>query len=132
MTTLKQNPFLLSSILDDFFPTEHSNYPFVNIYEAEKNFIVELQIPGISKDALQIQSEKGLLTIQFDQPTSKENTSNKLIKKEFITKSFKKTFSLDDKINAEAIEASLENGILTLVLPLKENTDVAKKLISIK
>jgi HSP20 family protein len=55
-----------------------------------------------------------------------------LIKREFSTKSFKRTFSLDDKINSQAIEAVMENGILNLHLPLKEENLEPKKIISIK
>ena len=132
MTTFKQNPFLFGNLMDDFFPTTSAYYPPVNIYENEKGFSIELKIPGVKKEEVSIQMEKGLLTISFQQVENKDDKLEKLIKKEFAIKNFKRTFSLDEKINSEAIDAKMENGILTLSLPLKESSNAPKKLINIK
>ena len=142
MTTFKQTPFLFGNLMDDFFPTTSAYYPPVNIYENEKGFSIELKIPGVKKEEVSIQMEKGLLTISFQQVENKDEKLEKLIKKEFASilgkydilriKNFKRTFSLDEKINSEAIDAKMENGILTLSLPLKESSNAPKKLINIK
>ena len=132
MTTFKQTPFLFGNFMDDFFPTTSAYYPPVNIYENEKGFSIELKIPGVKKEEVSIQMEKGLLTISFQQVENKDDKLEKLIKKEFAIKNFKRTFSLDEKINSEAIDAKMENGILTLSLPLKESSNAPKKLINIK
>ena len=77
--------------------------------------------------------EKGLLTIQHEHKTEvTTNSTNKYIRKEFSVKSFKRTFSIDDKIDADKIDANYQDGILTLVLPKKEALIAPKKLISIK
>jgi len=132
MTTLKQNPFLFGNLLDDFFPAQNAYYPPVNIYEHEKSFSIELNVPGIKKEDIQIQIEKGLLTILYNHTEQTDLKSKQSIKKEFSVKSFKRSFSLDEKINAEGIDASLVNGILILTLPLKEVTVAPKTVISIK
>ena len=132
MTTLKQNPFVFGHLMDDFFPTTNAYYPPVNIHENEKGFSIELKVPGIKKEEVSIQMEKGLLTISFQSKENKEPKVEKLIKKEFSVKSFKRTFSLDEKINIEAIDAVMEHGILTLSLPLKESSKTPKTVISIK
>jgi HSP20 family protein len=132
MTTLKQNPFVFGHLMDDFFPTTNAYYPPVNIHENEKGFSIELKVPGIKKEEVSIQMEKGLLTISFQSKENKEPKVEKLIKKEFSVKSFKRTFSLDEKINIEAIDAVMEHGILTLSLPLKESSNTPKTVISIK
>jgi len=132
MTTLKQNPFILGQLMDDFFPTTNAYYPPVNIHENEKGFSIELKVPGIKKEEVSIQMEKGLLTISFQHKESNEQKMQKFIKKEFSVKSFKRTFSLDEKINTEAIDAVMEHGILTLSLPLKELSNAPKTVISIK
>jgi len=76
--------------------------------------------------------EKGLMTIIYNHSENKEKKFKRLIKNEFSTKSFKRTFSLDEKINSEAIEAKMESGILTLTLPIKEAIVTPKTTISIK
>lgn len=132
MQTLKQNPFVFGNLLDDFFTAQNAYYPPVNISEQEKSFTIELNVPGIKKEDIQIQIEKGLLTISYKHTDQTELTTKQTIKKEFSVKSFKRTFSLDEKINAEAIDASLAHGILVLTLPLKEAIVAPKTVISIK
>ena len=132
MTNLKQNPFVFGNLMDDIFPATATYYPPVNIHENENNFVIELKVPGIKKEEINIQMEKGLMTIIYNHSENKETNFNRLIKKEFSNKSFKRTFSLDEKINSEAIEAKLEEGILTLTLPIKEAIVTPKTTISIK
>jgi HSP20 family protein len=132
MTTLKQNPFLFENLMDDFFPTTSAYYPPVNIMENEQGFNIELKVPGIKKEAINIQIEKGLLIISYQHGENKDSKTEKLIKREFSTKSFKRTFSLDEKINTQAIDAKMDDGILTISLPLKEESVEPKKTISIK
>lgn len=132
MTTLKQNPVLFGSLLEDFFPSKPLYFPPVNIYENDRGFNIELNVPGIKKEEMSIQIEKGLLIISYEHSNNNEEKNEKFIKKEFSKKSFKRTFSLDDKINSQAIEATMENGILNIHLPLKEENVEPKKIISIK
>lgn len=132
MTTLQHNPFLFGNLMDEFFPAPSAYYPPVNILENGQGFNIEMKVPGIKKEEINIQIEKGLLIISYQHNETKESKSEKLIKKEFSNKSFKRTFSLDDKINAQAIDAKMDNGILTLSLPLKEDSVEPKKIISIK
>ena len=79
-----------------------------------------------------LQIDKGILTIQYDHKAKIETSTDKIIRHEFGPKSFKRSFSLDEKINAGSIDAALENGVLTLTLPLKEDVSIPKKLINIK
>lgn len=132
MTTLKQNPVLFGSFFEDYFPSRPLYFPPVNIFENDRGYNIELNVPGIKKEEIKMQVEKGLLIISYDHPQNGEPKTEKFIKKEFSTKSFKRTFSLDDKINSQAIEASLENGILNVHLPLKEESVAPTKIISIK
>jgi HSP20 family protein len=132
MTTLKQDPYIFGNLMDDFFPTPNAYYPPVNILENEQGYNIELKVPGIKKEEINIQIEKGLLVISYQHSVSKESKTEKWIKREFSTKSFKRTFSLDEKINTEGIDAKMDNGILNLSLPLKEQSVAPKKIISIK
>ena len=135
MTLLRQHP--LSNLIDELFynnnVAENNYIPSVNISEKENAFEMQFQVPGIKKEDINIQIEKGLLTIQHEHKTEvTTNSTNKYIRKEFSVKSFKRTFSIDDKIDADKIDANYQDGILTLVLPKKEALIAPKKLISIK
>ncbi len=75
--------------------------------------------------------DNGLLTISFEKQEQAENKDFKTIRREFNSKSFKRSFSLDDKVNADAIQAKYENGVLQVYIPKKEEVKVAAKEIAI-
>lgn len=141
MTLVKQNN-RANNILDDFFfgfPTAwgkdaqatNFNMPPVNIHETKDGYHVELSAPGRNKEDFKVKVENGLLTISFEKQEEKENTELKTIRREFSSKSFKRSFSLDDKVNADAIQAKYENGVLQLYIPKKEEVKAAAKEITI-
>lgn len=134
MTVLKQTPLAFSNLFDEFFnaPSNIVYAPSVNIFEKENVYVMELNVPGIQKEDIVLQIDKGILTIQYDHKAKIETSTDKIIRHEFGPKSFKRSFSLDEKINAGSIDAALENGVLTLTLPLKEDVSIPKKLINIK
>ncbi|MGC8750961.1 Hsp20/alpha crystallin family protein [Hydrotalea sp.] len=101
----------------------------VNIYETEKAFEIELMVPGRNKTNFTIQSENGLLTVEYNQPTEQKETNNKILQKQFAPQSFKKVFSLPENIQTDNIEAAYTDGILKISLPLKAvKTRVAKNI----
>jgi HSP20 family protein len=55
-----------------------------------------------------------------------------VIRKEFSTKSFKRSFTVDEKIEASNISAAYENGILNIGLPKKEQAKAIIKEINIQ
>jgi len=108
----------------------------VNINENDNGYSLEFNVPGRNKEDFKINVDKGLLTVSYE---TKEETENKdenkdvkSIRKEFSFRSFKRSFTLDEKVNAEGIEAKYENGILKVFLPKKEEVKIAPKQISIQ
>jgi HSP20 family protein len=142
MTLVKVNnrPFgnLFSDLLNEFpvsarsFGQEFLASPQTNIHETPEAYHIEINAPGRSKEDFKISAEKGLLTISFEK---KEETTQedgyKTIRREFEYKSFKRSFSIDDKIDVDGIQAKYENGVLKLLLPKKEESKPSAKQISI-
>jgi HSP20 family protein len=118
--------------MDEIFNQPVSYLPQVNIYENEQTFEMEFNVPGIKKEAIKIQIEKGLLSIQYEHTTEQIADSSKFIRREFQQKSFKRAFNLDEKINTEGIDATYENGVLKLSLPKKRESIAPKKHITVK
>ena len=142
MTTLKFNqPTLktldsfLDSLLSDL-PTKNSNssmnFPAVNICETADNYQLEFNVPGRKKEDFKITVDKNILTVSFEKSEEQKEEKKQFIKREFVTQSFKRSFTLDEKINADNIDAKYENGILFLTLPKKEEVKVLPKEISVK
>jgi HSP20 family protein len=103
----------------------------VNIHETKSGFHIELNAPGRNKEGFKINLEKGLLTISYEKTEETEDKGYKTLRREFSTKSFKRTFNIDDNINIDGIQAKYENGLLNVFLPKKEEVKVQAKEINI-
>jgi len=137
----------LNNLIDGFLnhsfaktETSCSNKPNVNIVENENDFQLQIALPGIAKENININIDGDLLTISNVTEESKEkatdektieNNEPKFLRKEFNYNTFKRTFTLPDSVNANEINAANENGILTITLPKKEEAKAVKKTINI-
>ncbi len=108
--------------------------PAVNVVEAEGKFEVHLAAPGLEKQDFQISVDKDLLVISVEKEKKAESgEEGRWIRKEFAIDSFKRTFHLDKHIDADHIEAGYAQGILTVILPKKqENVQKTTRLIEIQ
>jgi HSP20 family protein len=141
MTLVKRNPATFNFLIDEIFngfpanwgkdQVQHHYAPAVNIHETTDGYHVELNVPGRNKEDFKVSIDNNLLTIAFEQKETVENKDYKTLRREFGFKSFKRSFALDEKVNADAIQAKYENGILKLFLPKKEAVKVAPKEIAI-
>ena len=142
MTLVKVNnrPFgnLFNDFLNEFpvaarsFGQELFAFPQTNIHETPEAFHLELNVPGRSKEDFKIQVEHGLLTISFEKKEDTvQNDDYKTVRREFEYKSFKRSFSVDEKIAVDGIQAKYENGILKLLLPKKEDSKQNARQINI-
>jgi HSP20 family protein len=107
----------------------------VNISELENSYQLELIAPGFEKSDFKVNLDKQVLTISVEkkQPSDTELVNNKkVIRKEYAYRSFKRSFTIDEKIDESGIEAQYVNGVLTLNLPKKENVKQSAKEINIR
>ncbi|MBK7435067.1 MAG: Hsp20/alpha crystallin family protein [Chitinophagaceae bacterium] len=107
-------------------------FPPVNIFEKDNHYHLELSVPGMDKSDFTVNLEGKTLTVSGSKKEEKQEGTEKLIRREFSHKSFKRSFTVDDKIDASGILAKYENGILMLDLPKKEEAKNASRQISIQ
>lgn len=141
MTLVKHNTAPFTSLFDELlnnFPTtwgKDANLAYatvpVNIHETADGYHLELNAPGRNKEDFKVNVENGLLTISYEKKEATEDKMYKTIRREFNFRSFKRSFNLDEKINADAIQARYENGVLKVFLPKKEEVKLSPKEISI-
>jgi HSP20 family protein len=108
------------------------NYPPVNITDKTTLYLVELSVPGYEKADFNIKLDNNILTVSTEQKEESLVENEKTIRKEFTSKSFKRSFTLNEKIETENIVARYENGILRIDLPKKENALTGAKDITIQ
>jgi HSP20 family protein len=106
--------------------------PAVNIFETKDAYHLELNVPGRNKEDFKVNLEDGLLTISYEKQEAKQAEDHNTIRREFDFNNFSRSFHVDDKINAENIQAKYENGLLKLLLPKKEELKNPVKQISIQ
>lgn len=108
------------------------NFPPVNIIEKNDQYHLYLAAPGLEKSDFNIKLDGKLLVISAEKKEEKEEEKDKVIRKEFSHKAFKRSFTIDEKIDVAHISAAYENGILKLDLPKIEVVVNAAKEIKVQ
>jgi HSP20 family protein len=88
--------------------------------EGEKEFSIELAVPGMSRKDIRINLENDVLTVSSEQKEDKEGKKQNFVRREFRYNSFKRSFQLPETVDQESINASHDAGILTIHLPKKK------------
>ena len=141
----KNNSAAFPAFLDEFLKPDwfggierlekfNATVPAVNIRETEKDFTVELAVPGKKKDDFKVEVNNDILTISSEAQTEKEEVAEdgKYTRREFSYSAFKRSFTLPETVDEDKIKASYEDGVLRLALPKKEEAlPKPKKLIDI-
>ena len=115
----------LPEIFNDFFDNswmERTNYtaPAINVIENDKEYEVELAAPGLTKEDFKVHvDEENNLHVEMERKS--ENKSDKhrgrYLRREFSYEKVQQTLLLPDDVDAEKIEAKVEHGVLTVLLP---------------
>lgn len=93
--------------------------PEVNIFETKDGYVLEAEMPGVSKDGLAITLEGNEMTLVGHR--TREGVSGTALFRECSHADFRRVFELDPAIDAGKVSAKLEQGVLTLVLPKSES-----------
>lgn len=105
--------------------------PTVNTREGEFAYHVDVDLPGVKKEDIKVDLNKGILTISGERKTKEELKQEDYYKIETYFGKFSRSFTLPDNVDIENIEAKSDNGVLEIVIP-KLKDDVSKKSIEIK
>ena len=106
---------------DDF--SENSRLMAVDVIENDHEFTVKANLPGISKDKINISIKNNQLVISANQEYNKEDKENgTIIRSERFSGSYQRSINLPDVCDHDNIKAKMENGVLILNIPKKEPT----------
>lgn len=121
---------------DDFFSGfDAGTVPAVNVKETKTQFKMEVSAPGFDKGDFEVKVDKNVLTISASKQASSEekDEDEKILRQEFVSSTFSRSFTLPENIDTEKIDAKEKNGVLTIKLPKKEAApEKAVKKIAIK
>ncbi|MGB2868076.1 MAG: Hsp20/alpha crystallin family protein [Bacteroidota bacterium] len=104
--------------------------PAVDIAEHENDYVVNVELPGVSKDDVKITLESNILTIRGEKKQEKESKDQSLHRVERSYGAFQRSFTLPTTVKNERIDAVFNDGILTVTLPKAE--EAKPKQIEVK
>lgn len=132
---VRRNQNWLPGLFNDFFGNEwvdksNATAPAVNIIESEDDFKVEVAAPGMTREDFKVNiNEDNELTVTMEKKSeqSEEDKKHKgtYLRREFSYSQFQQRLILPDNVMKEQIAARVENGVLTIDIPKKKQTETA-------
>jgi HSP20 family protein len=125
-----------SDLLDDFFNEAVGTQgrgkfmPGMDVSETDDQYQINLEIPGMNKEDINISMEKGLLTISGEREMEKESEGKKYHRVERRYGKFSRSLQLPDNVDADSVKANYKDGILTISVAKSE--EEVKKQIEIE
>ncbi|MCF8371900.1 MAG: Hsp20/alpha crystallin family protein [Bacteroidales bacterium] len=133
MMTLARFQNQLPSLFDRFFEGDlfdwsnrhfsntNTTLPAVNIKESSDVFEVEMAAPGLTKKDFRIDLHNDTLTISSEKENKSESKEDGgFTRREFSYQSFNRSFNLPNIVDSDKIKAKYDNGILTVLIPKRE------------
>lgn len=103
---------------EEFWKDSTTNVP-VNIQETENSYVLFVVAPGLKKENFKINLEKNILSITYEAKNDEVN-EEKWLRKEYSLTQFKRSFSLNEKMDSSSIKAEYRDGILNVTIMKKE------------
>jgi HSP20 family protein len=102
--------------------------PRMNVVEHPEAFEVVLEVPGLTKDDINIEVDQGRLAIWGEKKTEKEDQGKKVHVREITYGSFRRELTLPDDVVQDRIQANYDNGHLKLTLPRQDKKASTRKI----
>jgi HSP20 family protein len=100
-----------------------AHWPAVSIIESDQAFVVSAEVPGFTPEQVNVTVHEGVLTLQGEAHVeTHEESEGRLVYSERRDRSFKRTFTLNTEVKADAVTAVVKDGLLTVTLPKAESS----------
>lgn len=123
----------INRVFGDFFNDNYdSSNMAVDVIEKEKELVINAEIPGVSKDKVDVSFDKNIITIKAEkQVQHKEDKDNFLLRETFIG-NYQRSFSLPKNVDIDHAKAKFKDGLLTIAIPKIAEKKVEQKKISVE
>ena len=109
---------------------EQDFYPLLDVSETNSHYTVELDIPGVKKEDININVDNNILTIRGKKEMDEEHKDSNYYSRERFYGDFRRSMTLPSGVNTDKIDADFNNGVLTIKMPKDKVTST--KTIDIK
>ena len=100
--------------------------PAVDIYEEPERIVLRAEIPGVSREDIEVQLENGTLTLRGEKKQEKEVDSGNAQRIERFYGTFSRSFVLPTSVSADRIRATCKDGLLEVIVPKAEDAKPRK------
>jgi len=120
--------------VDPFWRGEMSwgKSPAADVTETEKGYEIIAELPGLDESNVDVKFADGTLTIKGEKKEEKEEKKKDYYVSERRFGSFQRSFRVPKGVDADKIEASFKNGVLTVTMPKTQEAQKAEKKIAVK
>ena len=94
--------------------------PAIDVSKNEGGYLLEAELPGLTEKDFEVKVDGNLLTLASKQESEETTDKNGYVVHERSASSFTRSFVLPKDVDADAIDASFKNGLLTLTIPKSE------------
>lgn len=101
-----------------------------DIKEDEKNYLIHMDVPGVSKENIGIEVKDGYLIVSVTRKSEDEKNEDKYIRRERHYGEYQRSFYVGDVDEKDIVAKSL-NGVLAISIPKEDNRKIEKKTINI-
>lgn len=118
----------MNRLFNSFFdnPTPHSNgalrrwLPPMDLVESGDHFVLRADLPGLSEEDVTVELEDDVLTVSGERKSELEDKKDGFVRVERAFGSFRRSLTLPEGVDPEAIEASFDKGVLEVRIPKPE------------
>lgn len=104
--------------------------PSIDVVEKDDEIVVHCDLPGIEKEDVDISLANNVLTIKGEKKSEEKKEKSRKYRNETWSGSFQRTISLPEIVDPEKVDATMKNGVLTVMLAKQE--DKKPKQINVK
>jgi len=98
----------------------------LDLIDEGTHYLIHAELPGFSKDDVEVQVDKDMLSIRAKKETEKEDKEKNYLRRERVYSSYERTVSFPEEVSAGKAEGNMKDGILELKIPKKEPKPEAK------
>jgi HSP20 family protein len=126
--TLRDLQREVDSIFDQFFGRGEDDEtsavwaPRTDLSETDEAFRIRLDVPGMKKEDITVNLQNNTLTVSGERSSERTEEGEKYVRVERAFGNFHRTFTLPDAVDQENVEASYEDGVLTINVPKTETS----------
>lgn len=115
----------MDRLFDFAWPTRDSGLfsgwsPALDVHDEKDNLVVQVELPGLKKDEIDISIHDGVLTVSGERKQEREQKEGESFRSERYFGKFQRSVTLPVAVNAQNVKAAYKDGVLTVHLPKAE------------